>query len=139
MLKIAGLFPHSMKHIEAAKSFRLPYWDYFQPRGGSARFPGVTNLNTGATSFGYDFSIPFVLEVEKVMVYVPKGLFQDTENVGENVLQPIANPLFRYRFPETDSIPKFEWDALAKGEQDAKAKVNSIHTTDLIQSLSRNH
>ena len=81
----------------------MPYWDYFRPRGGKSRFPGVTNLKTGATTFPYDFSVPHILEVDEVMVARPES---------EDVLETVDNPLYQYRFPKKGGIPPGEWEKL---------------------------
>jgi len=96
---------------EAAKNFRLPYWDYFRPRGGKVQFPGIID-GEGDTSYPYDFSMPRVLTEEWVMV-------RTTPN---NELVKVRNPLNSYSFPQEQSktIPDAEWELLFK----AKVKNN---------------
>ncbi|KAL9113600.1 MAG: hypothetical protein Q9227_002338 [Pyrenula ochraceoflavens] len=77
--------------LNAARRFRLPYWDYWKPRGGPVTFPGVRN--GGQTSFDYDFRIPDIFVAKKVMVRKPKG----------TKLDPIDNPLVSFKFPEKKS------------------------------------
>ena len=116
MLKIAEQFQDSKKQLEAVKAFRLPYWDYLRPRGGNTRFPGVKDLKKGTTGYGWDFSIPYILEVEQVMVFKPKS--KDKPSVGEDELQVMDNPLYRFWFPRENGIMGEEWDILRQLEWD---------------------
>ena len=48
--------PFKSQYREAALRFRLPYWDYYRPRGYDATFPGVRK--EGETYFEIDFAVP---------------------------------------------------------------------------------
>ncbi len=90
MLEIAGKYdpPHRQKYLDAAKAFRLPYLDYFRPRDGEVKFPGM--LRNGAeTSFPYNFRLPDILNEKKVALRLPP----------QDVLKyDIDNPLYTYKF-----------------------------------------
>lgn len=87
--------------IKAANNFRLPYWDYWKPRGGPVTFPGV--LSKGKqTSFDYDFRMPDILVAKKVMVRKPET----------DKLIPIDNPLAFFNFPKKESDQV--WDTMWK-------------------------
>lgn len=90
MVDIAGRFPAANQQMykDAAQRFRLPYFDYYRPRG------------TSSSSVGYDFSIPQIFVVEHIMLRTPDN--------NDLVLQP--NPLHLFNFPKTGSIPQTEWD-----------------------------
>ncbi len=110
MLIIAQSFKTPDTWVNAVKEFRLPFWDYFRPRGGNTRFPGVRDKVYQTTGYGWDFSIPYILEVEKVMVYKPFD--KSVPGRSEDELQEIDNPLFKFAFPKSDGIQKKEWDSL---------------------------
>lgn len=78
--------------IKAANNFRLPYWDYWKPRGGFVTFPGIVNNNGKATSYDYDFRIPDIFVAIKVMVRKPEA----------SELVPIDNPLAFFNFPKEE-------------------------------------
>src|SRR5437762_13479326 len=102
MKEIIEDFPETSraKYQAAAQKFRLPYWDYYRPRGstkaGSSRtfFPGIT-LGDGTTSSDYDFSIPKIFLEEKVMCRTPQ------KNDG---LEPIVNPLLSFKYPKAHQM-----------------------------------
>lgn len=79
--------------LKAAKKFRLPYWDYWKPRGGPVTFPGVVT-DGKQTNFAYDFRIPDIFVAKKVMVRQPEK---------RNQLDAIDNPLVSFTFPEKGS------------------------------------
>lgn len=81
---------HRADQLKAANNFRLPYWDYWKPRGGPVTFPGVRNKKQ--TSHDYDFRMPDIFVAIKVMVRKP--------DVAE--LVPIDNPLAFFEFPEKE-------------------------------------
>lgn len=110
MLVIASKFQEPDTYVQAVRDFRLPFWDYLRPRGGNTRFPGVKDDKYGTTGYGWDFSIPYVLEVEKVMVYMPFDT--DKPERSENELQEMDNPLFKFSFPKSDGIKDQEWTSL---------------------------
>ena len=101
MLEIAENFPNPQKYRDAAQRFRLPYWDYYRPRGNKADFPGV-RLGKGRTSFNYDFSIPQIFTLEQVIVRTPE----------KDELELRDNPMNFFKFPATGSIPEDEWQIL---------------------------
>lgn len=104
MAEIAEEFPQSQrpKYRAAVKKFRLPYWDYYRPRGhGKTTFPGV-KFGGGKTSFDWDFSIPQIFTLEKVMIRTPEN----------DELHLADNPLNWFSFPKTGSIPEDEWSIL---------------------------
>ena len=117
MVEIAQNFADSERYLKAARDFRLPFWDYYLPRGYETVFPGVTigqDQKTGefvnfedvamkasgkpinladveakrialdqedgthhdvellvSTKYPYDFGIPQILMLEKVMIHLP--------------------------------------------------------------------
>ena len=103
MSDIAETFPSANKQIyrDAAKKFRLPYWDYYRPRGKNATFPGV--VNKGTTTAKYDFSVPQIFTVEKIMLKTPE----------KNQLTSQDNPLHLFNFPKTGSIPANQWTIIS--------------------------
>ncbi|KKY16976.1 putative tyrosinase precursor [Diplodia seriata] len=92
MGKIAEQFTDP-KYKEAARTFRLPYWDYFQPR---MRENGRI-----------DFGLPRVLKEENLMVIRPGAK-------GSPVSMP--NPLKSFTFPGTGGLAEEDWSAKNKGE-----------------------
>ncbi|KAB2569580.1 Tyrosinase [Lasiodiplodia theobromae] len=96
------------KYLEAAKQFRLPYWDYFKPR--EQKDIVFTRPNGTKATFPYDFRLPEVLKQDKLMVYRPGN---------EEQLGPMDNPLKSFRFPKKGSIPLSQWQVM---EDRAKAQ-----------------
>ncbi|OMP87567.1 Tyrosinase [Diplodia seriata] len=92
MGKIAEQFADP-KYKDAARTFRLPYWDYFQPR---MRENGRI-----------DFGLPRVLKEENLMVFRPGAK-------GSPVSMP--NPLKSFTFPGTGGLTEEDWSAKNKGE-----------------------
>jgi tyrosinase len=83
------------------QKFRLPYFDYYRPRSHTTTtFPGITEGQT--TSFPYDFSLPQIFTLEKVMLMKP----------GATALSLEDNPLNYFNFPSSGMIPISEWDAV---------------------------
>lgn len=102
MLEIAESYDAEYKddYLEAVEWFRLPYWDYFRPRGASVTFPGV--VHDGETGFPYDYSVPRVLTDKTLMVFKsPKNIREELE----------GNPLCQFKFVDS-TITKEEWDIL---------------------------
>lgn len=118
MLAIAKQFKKPEEHVKAVKDFRLPFWDYFRPRGGNTRFPGVLKPD-GTTGYGWDFSIPYILEVENVMVFKP-SIGKDSPE-KELELQEISNPLNKFTFPKVRGISSDEWDFIDDPDYPFKA------------------
>lgn len=108
MLSIANQFQQPSTWVEAVKNFRLPFWDYLRPRGGNTRFPGVKDPKWGTTGYGWDFSIPYILETEDVMVYKPYD--EKNPQIKETDLQQIKNPLFAFDFPKKNGISNTEYN-----------------------------
>jgi len=103
MLEIAGKFKDTKRWTEAAKKFRLPYWDYYRPRGGKSTFPGVVR-DGGTTTANYDFSVPKTLTEPNIMVFRPGATAED-----EKIRKRTKNPLYSYEFPQ-DNFMKQQWD-----------------------------
>ena len=111
MYEIALKFSPAYKYIKAVMDFRLPYWDYFRPRDFRIEFPGINgrrdkhgNLDPkdpGFTSYPYDFGVPQILTLEKVIVQLPGGRSKLEEN-----------PLRTYWFPLGEVIPEKQWAAM---------------------------
>ena len=145
MVEIAQTFADSERYLKAARDFRLPFWDYYLPRGYETVFPGVTigqDQKTGefvnvedvaikasgkpinladveakrialdqedgthhdvellvSTKYPYDFGIPQILMLEKVMIHLPPH--------GKVKLD--QNPLRSFWFPNNYEIPESHW------------------------------
>ncbi|KAF5633637.1 Tyrosinase [Fusarium tjaetaba] len=84
------------KYKAAAKKFRLPYWDYYRPRGGPVTFSGVVNGNT--TTSPYDFHAPRIFTKKRVMV----------KRLPDNKLIEMPNPFFQFEFDESGSN-RIDW------------------------------
>ena len=112
MCDLAETFPDANKqtYLDAAMKFRLPYWDYYRPRGKKAKFPGV--VNNGTTTATYDFSVPEVCTVPQIMLKTPAA----------NKLVVQNNPLYLFNFPQTGSIPANQWTIIS-------AAFSHTHTT----------
>lgn len=93
MVDIANTYnqPHRERYLSACKEFRLPYMDYFRPRGGKVEFPGVVNGRQGTTSFPYDFRLPDIFNVQKVTI---RAAPDDELDVN------FENPLYTYKFTD---------------------------------------
>lgn len=127
MAKIAELFPkEEQKQVyrKALKDFRLPYWDYFKPRGGEVRFPGNPNVDTldrnQMTSFAYDFKIPMIFTRDEIMLRSPES---------KNELQRGANPFRSFRFPSKNNEDSL-WvrKVFNRSGQDVDIDVSEVHT-----------
>jgi len=98
MVEIANTYkePHRSRYVAACKEFRLPYLDYFRPRGGRVEFPGV--VNGRMTSFPYDFRLPDIFSVQKVTVRTAPDDVADAN---------FDNPLYTYKFNDaTGRLPR---------------------------------
>ncbi|KAF5681684.1 tyrosinase precursor (monophenol monooxygenase) [Fusarium circinatum] len=84
------------KYKAAAKKFRLPYWDYFRPRGGPVTFPGVVDGTT--TTAPYDFHAPRIFTEKRVMV----------KRLPDNKLIKMPNPFFQFEFDKSGS-ERIDW------------------------------
>src|SRR5947207_2181972 len=112
MTEIVESYPEHAKpkYRAALKEFRLPYWDYYRPRNKrTTKFSGVKP--GGTTTFDYDFAIPQIFTVERVMV----------ARTSDDKLESIENPLNRFVFPTTggltDGFDGSDW-SLAESEGD---------------------
>ncbi|KAK4182242.1 hypothetical protein QBC35DRAFT_186135 [Podospora australis] len=76
----------SERYLDAVKEFRLPYFDYFRPRGGEVTFPGVRDGKT--TTSPYDFRLPDIFMEEKVTLNLAPDNHPDS----------VWNPLYTYSF-----------------------------------------
>jgi tyrosinase len=98
-------FGESDAYREAIQHFRLPYLDYYRPRGGTVSFPGAGI--GGMTSFKYNFKLPGILVVEEVMVL---------KSAGDTTMSRIRNPLYSFVFEDPASrpsiIPDAQWDLI---------------------------
>jgi tyrosinase len=95
MTKIAESFQkeqHRNLYRKAVKKFRLPYWDYYKPRGGEFSVPGLKS--NGKTSFPFDYRLPDIFTRENVTL-------RTVEN--QNELTSVPNPLKSFKFPPKES------------------------------------
>ncbi|KAG8355486.1 hypothetical protein FVEN_g6792 [Fusarium venenatum] len=76
------------KYLAAAHQFRLPYWDYYRPRGDKVIIPGVTNPKDGTTTSPYDWGAPQIFTLPEIMV----------RRLPDNKLIAMANPFFKFQF-----------------------------------------
>ncbi|KAK3717680.1 hypothetical protein LTR37_005747 [Vermiconidia calcicola] len=122
MLEIAEKFPQANKQTyrEAAKKFRMPYWDYYRPRGKDVTFPGV--ISKGTTSAKFDFSLPQIFAVEKVMLKTPT----------KNQLELHDNPLHLFSFPKAGSIPLNQWNMIGANFSRAQTQRHPSDSDPLI-------
>ena len=83
-------------YLEAVTRFRFPYWDPWMPR----RHADINKDWNGL------FGVPEIVRAEEVFVRRPQA---------PKVLEPIDNPLFRYKVPSDDSvrdIARIDWNSL---------------------------
>lgn len=100
MVQIAGTFPaaNRQSYLNAVQKSRMPYIDYSRPRAHkNVTIPAVQG--NGATTIPWDFSIPQILTVEKIMLRTPTN----------NALTLSDNPLYTFDFPKVGSIPLNQW------------------------------
>ena len=102
MLKLSERYPDPKEHVEAAKLFHLPYWDYYRPRAWDAEFTGIMLDSGNMTKAPVDFRMPLIFTQAKVMITTP-------DTGGEPQL--MDNPLLFYNFPEGGIHPD-DWDIL---------------------------
>ena len=61
MIELAEQYPDDPKrHVEAAKLFRFPYWDYYRPRAWNAEFTGIMLDHGNMTKAPVDFRMPLI-------------------------------------------------------------------------------
>lgn len=115
MVDIAKTYnePHRSRYTAACKEFRLPYFDYFRPRGGRVEFPGVVAGRT--TSFPYDFRLPDIFNVQKVTILT----------APDDVADPnFDNPLYAYKFSDaTGRLPRRDEDSIVSAVNNCKPNV----------------
>ncbi|KAH7403824.1 hypothetical protein BKA64DRAFT_461089 [Cadophora sp. MPI-SDFR-AT-0126] len=133
MVEIAGRYdePHRQKYLDAAKTFRLPYLDYFRPRDGKVEFPGL-GPNASQTTFPYNFRLPDILNEKKIALRLPP----DNE-----LAYDIDNPLYTYEFSEANGqLPKSNQDYIAhqgySTSQTVRYPADSNSTTHDLPELS---
>lgn len=85
-------------YINAAKEFRLPYWDYYRPRDVSVWIAGVFPDKDFKTQTPYDFHMPKIFTEPIVMV----------KTLPDNDLKPMDNPFYEFKFQEKD-LSDEEW------------------------------
>ena len=104
MVEIAKRYNGDLQdvYLNAVAQFRIPYWDYFRPRGGAVKFPGV--VDKGETSFPYDYSLPRIFTEKSVSV----RLYPDDKLTSLG-----RNPFNYYGFNDKASS-KIEWDVFAR-------------------------
>ena len=104
MVEVANSYdePHRAEYLSAVTNFRLPYWDYFRPRGGEVTFPGV--LDGRETTYPFDYSLPRVFTEKDISVFAPPN----------NELKPLArgNPFRSHPF-NNDESGTIEWKDFA--------------------------
>lgn len=103
------------KYLKAAKQFRLPFIDYFRPRGYARMIPGKREFDDPTPIGGmyprlrgtaqmtwvpYDYSLPQIFTLPKIMV----------KTLPNNELKAVRNPFFSFDIPE-GSISELEWKA----------------------------
>ena len=105
MVEIADKFADKKRWLNAVSRFRLPFWDYFQPRGNGVVFSG--------TSFAYDFALPSIFTTPEVRVLRPKK--DDWEKV--------QNPLYTFLFPDAAAV-EIPWNVLASSDEPVSSPRN---------------
>lgn len=103
------------KYITAADKFRLPYWDYFRPRGGQKCFPGVKHGSTTTAPYSYD--APQIFTRSRVMV----------KSLPDNKLVDMANPLLKFdfvKFKDPKDPRNINW---------ARSTLNTVSVTQLYR------
>ena len=94
------------EYRKAALEFRLPFWDYFRPRGGLVSFPGI--FEDDMTSYPYDYSCPLAYSVDEIDVISP----------STNLSGPIPNPLRSWKFEE-NFLSEKDWQSTGAGTSDS--------------------
>ena len=94
------------KYQDAARRFRLPFWDPFMPRN-KLRSDSERKENPDGI-----WGLPKILSVEKVWVRKPKKPEELTE---------IANPLASFAFPSDNEYDQAKREKLPWGLRGAKA------------------
>ena len=105
MVEIANKFGDEKRWLNAVSRFRLPFWDYFQPRGSHVNFSG--------TSFAYDFALPSIFTTPEVRVLRPK----------EENWEIVQNPLYTFLFPDA-AAAEIPWGILADSDEPVSSPRN---------------
>ncbi len=115
MIEIANKYSPEFQndYVNAAQLFRLPFWDYYRPRGGPVEFPGVVDQEK--TSFPYDYSLPRVLTEKTISVRIHP----------HNELKQLPHNPFRFYEFQPGSLPPDEWDLFA---EDVIVTLSNIYT-----------
>ncbi|KAL8787253.1 MAG: hypothetical protein Q9195_007863 [Heterodermia aff. obscurata] len=109
---------------DAAQLFRLPYWDYYRPRGDEVHFAGVTQRQAKQTSFPFDFSLPQIFTMEEVMVRLPPS----------NEIKLVKNPLYTYKFPPEAKSKKADWKDISINDWRRQTTVRHIPSGQPLRS-----
>lgn len=83
-------------YADAARQFRLPFWDYYRPRGYQTTFPGVVDGQKKTAPF--DYGLPQIFTLPEVMV----------RTLPDNELKALANPFWQYKFSAGD-LKAHDW------------------------------
>ncbi|KAI9663307.1 MAG: hypothetical protein M1831_002591 [Alyxoria varia] len=106
-------------YLDKVTEFRLPFWDYYRPRGGPVTFPGV--IDEGKTSFPYDYRLP--------KIFTEKNLF--ARLYPDNTLKPLPrNPFQYYKFVDEDSR-QIEWKKFANFPPDKTTRYYTGYREDV--------
>jgi tyrosinase len=101
------------KYYEAVRQWRLPFWDYFRPRGGAVDYHGVIipparsqdPLSIDWTgilkAFKYDCGVPDIFTIPALMV----------RTSAEGDLQPTENPFFRFSLKQEGGLESTDFNA----------------------------
>lgn len=100
MVGLAEQYPDANRQTyrDAVKKFRLPYWDHYRPRS--------------KTAAGYDFSVPQIFTVGKIMLKTP----------AKNQLESKSNPLQLFNLPKAGGIPVDPWTIVSSSFSHAQTK-----------------
>lgn len=136
MVDIAERFPPNSrtKYREAARQFRLPFWDYFRPRGRHSTYPTIRD-EKNPNLFDFDFAVPTAITIEKLMIRTPE----------KDELTLVDNPLCFSYFPEEASavrIQQNDWDETLQEEVIDRriASINALLTLNRKRrTLDRGH
>lgn len=108
------------EYLDAAKQFRMPYWDYFRPRGGKVTFPGIINKEKGTTTYPFDYSAPRIFTDEKIMLRQPPL----------NKSEPITNPFWHFVFSKHGgTLQDNEWSFMDGKNEKESTVLNHSQTS----------
>ncbi|OCL09432.1 Di-copper centre-containing protein [Glonium stellatum] len=93
-------FPE-LKYFDAVRRWRLPFWDYYRPRGGPVSFPGVKKNEI--THYDYDGGIPDIFTIPSLKI---RPTMKDD-------LSLFPNPFASFSFPKQGGgLTKSDWDTV---------------------------